>query len=83
MLKPEDRERHGTWLHDKHSNLLIEKTNSTDSENRDTLWRILEYSGTTMTLRWFGLASRNLPILFYRIEPVHVTSSADGSLTTL
>ncbi|HEV3080317.1 MAG TPA: hypothetical protein VGY66_11080 [Gemmataceae bacterium] len=82
MLKPEDRERHGTWLHDKDSNLLIEKTDSTDSESRDTLWRILEYSGATMMLRWFAQASRNLPILFYRIEPVHVTSSADGSLTT-
>ncbi|HEV3447438.1 MAG TPA: hypothetical protein VG099_22545 [Gemmataceae bacterium] len=79
-LKPEEQERRGMWLHEKDANLLIEKAHSADPESRDNLWRILEYSGSTMVLRWFGLASRNLPILFYRLQPGDVAPSSHESL---
>jgi hypothetical protein len=48
--------------------------------DRPQLWRVLQVEGmeganTVMVLRWVALASRNLPVQFYR---VHLRIAASG-----
>jgi hypothetical protein len=70
----------GTWKHDHREGMLY----FTPSEpgliygpDRPQLWRVLRIMGleeanTFMVLRWVAVASRNLPVLFFR---VHVRSA--------
>ncbi len=59
----------GTWILKRDEELLQLQSERSGLENRETGWQIIEFSGTTLMLRWLALASRNLPKLFYRVRP--------------
>ncbi len=64
----------GTWEHDKAENVLRLMPNRSGGSDQSSLWWILNIAGwegvnTILILREAILASRNLPILFYRVYP--------------
>jgi hypothetical protein len=63
-----ERKDWGTWIHERVALLLHFKSENTESEYREFTWCILGFTGTTLLLRWLVRASRNLPVLFYRIH---------------
>src|SRR5262245_13375549 len=75
-----EHQSQGTWCHDQTDQVLY----FTPSEpslgygpDKPHLWRVLQIAGfeganTVMVLRWVAVATRNLPVLFYR---VHVGSA--------
>jgi hypothetical protein len=72
----------GTWEHREAENLLQLEPDAPDESNKDfRLWRVLavkgcEDSNVLLVLRQAILASRNLPIIFYR---VHCNDRAYGT----
>jgi hypothetical protein len=69
------REDHGRWHHqDGESTLRLEPaTSRPDDLVGETNWEVLsvttcEDSNCLMVLRWIALASRNLPVIYYRIH---------------
>lgn len=78
-----DRCEQGKWWHD-HGQQVLYFTPSEPGpvygpDNPD-LWQVLQVEGmeganTVMVLRWVALASRNLPVHFYR---VHLGTAATG-----
>ena len=63
----------GRWRHDTEHDVLFLETGVGTSIGSEA-WKIHYVSGcedanTILVLRWVALASRNLPILFYRVHP--------------
>jgi len=64
----------GRWFHDEADGVLrLEPDTPGDSDDMSTQWwmlsvRTCEESNCIMVLRWVALASRNLPVLFYRVH---------------
>lgn len=69
-----DQVDRGSWHHKEGDEVLTFKSDSPDEIKRisDTWWvlsvKTCEDSNCLMVLRWAALASRNLPILFYRVH---------------
>jgi hypothetical protein len=63
----------GSWTHGPDEDVL--RLRSTDGDGDKVVsWSIhyisdLENANTNLVLRWLALASRNLPIVFYRVHP--------------
>ena len=78
-----DRCERGTWRHDRGERTLYftpSEPGPVYGPDRPRLWRVLRVEGmgganTVMALRWVALASRNLPVQFYR---VHLRIAASG-----
>jgi hypothetical protein len=72
----DEHRSHGMWRHDQSQQVL----HFTPSEpgpiygpDNPQMWRVLRIAGfeeanAIMVLRWIALASRNLPVLFYRVH---------------
>jgi hypothetical protein len=64
----------GRWFYDEAEAVLrLESDKPDDNEQTSSSWLVLsvltcEASNCIMVLRWAGLASRNLPVLFYRVH---------------
>jgi hypothetical protein len=64
----------GRWYHkDGDETLRLESETPDDNDLISSLWWVLsvktcEDSNCLMVLRWVALASRNLPLLFYRVH---------------
>jgi hypothetical protein len=64
----------GRWHHEDGEDVMRLESDTPDDHDRiSSLWWVLEIKGleganTIMVLRWCALASRNLPILFYRVH---------------
>jgi len=75
-----ERVDRGRWDHKEGDETLrLESETPDDAERISNQWWVLsvktcEESNCLMVLRWAALASRNLPILFYR---VHSTENGD------
>jgi hypothetical protein len=75
-FRQDNRERvdRGHWYHkEEDATLRLESETPDDQDRISNLWWVLsvetcEDSNCLMVLRSSGLASRNLPILFYRIH---------------
>jgi hypothetical protein len=75
----------GTWHHDHGEELLYftpSEAGPIYGPNRPQLWRVLQIVGLVgansfMVLRWVAVASRNLPVLFFRVH----LGSADTDAT--
>ncbi len=69
-----ERADRGCWYHKEGDEELRLESEAPDDEDRISIqWRVLsvttcEDSNCLMVLRWSALASRNLPILFYRVH---------------
>jgi hypothetical protein len=69
-----ERKDRGHWFHKEGDETLRLESESQDEEARiSNRWWVLsvsscEGSNCLMVLRWAALASRNLPVLFYRIH---------------
>lgn len=69
-----DRVDRGRWQHKDGDELLSMESELPDEKSKiSDAWSVLsvktcEGSNCLMVLRWFALASRNLPILFYRVH---------------
>jgi hypothetical protein len=68
-----DRTERGTWMHEKAAKLLHLKAEGPVTGNQESSWQILqiprwEEVNTILVLRWLALASRNLPVLYYRVH---------------
>jgi hypothetical protein len=67
----------GTWRHDPGERVLYCEPSEPRllyGPGRPQLWRELQIPGlegsnACMLLRWVALASRNLPVLFFRVHP--------------
>jgi hypothetical protein len=74
-----ERTDQGRWHHEEGGDVMRLESDTPDEFDRiSSLYWVLEIKGleeanTIMVLRWCALASRNLPILFYR---VHLQPSA-------
>jgi hypothetical protein len=73
-----DRCERGTWPHDRSERTLRFDQSKPDSD-QPQLCRVLQIEGMeeanpAMVLRWVALASRNLPVQFFR---VHLSNAAD------
>jgi hypothetical protein len=66
----------GRWHHKEGDETLrLESETPDDSDRISDQWWVLsvktcEDSNCLMVLRWVALASRNLPILYYRVHPL-------------
>jgi hypothetical protein len=64
----------GRWSHDEDEGVLLLELDTPDKSNQtSSRWWVLsvttcEDSNCLMVLRWIALASRNLPVLFYRVH---------------
>jgi hypothetical protein len=64
----------GRWFHDEREGVLrLESGSPSDEDRISSSWRVLsvhtcETSNCILVLRWLALASRNLPILLYRVH---------------
>jgi hypothetical protein len=64
----------GRWSHDEDEGVLLLEFDTPDESNQtSSRWWVLsvttcEDSNCLMVLRWIALASRNLPVLFYRVH---------------
>lgn len=66
----------GSWRHDHREEVLYftpSEAGLVYGPNRPQLWRVLQIVGleganTFMVLRWVALASRNLPVQFFRVH---------------
>jgi hypothetical protein len=72
--------RLGTWRHDAEEDMLALSSEDDTGNPVESAWKIhfvagLEDAGTILVLRWIGLASRNLPILFQRTHVSDTNSS--------
>jgi hypothetical protein len=69
-----ERRDTGRWFHDATEGVLRLESDSLDDNDRmSSSWWVLsvrtcEDSNCIMVLRWVALASRNLPVLFYRVH---------------
>jgi hypothetical protein len=69
-----ERRDSGRWFHDEREGVLRLESESPSEEDRiSSSWRVLsirmcENSNCILVLRWIALASRNLPVLFYRVH---------------
>jgi hypothetical protein len=69
-----ERTDRGTWHHvEGDERLRLESDSPSDDDRISSNWWVLkvtscEDSNCLMVLRWSALASRNLPILFYRVQ---------------
>jgi hypothetical protein len=69
-----ERADRGKWHHAEGEGVLCLESEAPDDADRvSSRWSILyvktcESSNCLMALRWAALASRNLPILFYRVH---------------
>ena len=70
-----ERTDRGMWTPEHNGEVLRLRSNDPDVPDADSSWRVLEFTGTTLMLRFLALASRNLPILFYR---VHLREAVDA-----
>jgi hypothetical protein len=79
-----ERDDQGRWHHEEGEDVMrLESTTPDQFDRISSLWWVLEIKGleganTIMVLRWCALASRNLPVLFYRVHfpadgPLHTT----------
>jgi hypothetical protein len=75
IRKEPDYERHdtGRWSHDVAEDVLELDSDAPDELDQiSSSWRVLSVttcnSNCLMVLRWLALASRNLPVLFYRVH---------------
>ncbi|HSI37324.1 MAG: hypothetical protein ACAI43_19470 [Phycisphaerae bacterium] len=66
-----DRTFSGTWSQDAENTITFVPTKG-DFDPNDLRWDAENWrdSNCVLSLRWAGLASRNLPIFFYRVHPV-------------
>jgi hypothetical protein len=64
----------GRWFHDEAEGVLrLESDTPEDADRMSSSWWVLsvrtcEDSSCILVLRWVALASRNLPVLFYRVH---------------
>jgi hypothetical protein len=64
----------GRWFHDEAEGVLrLESDAPDDTDRLSSSWWVLsvhtcEDSNCILVLRWVALASRNLPVLFYRVH---------------
>src|SRR5262245_26823736 len=64
----------GRWFHDEADGVLrLESDTPDDTDQMESEWCVLsvrscEDSNCILVLRWAALASRNLPVLFYRVH---------------
>jgi hypothetical protein len=69
-----ERRDTGRWFHDQAEGVLRLESDTPDETDRiSSSWWVLsvrtcEDSNCILVLRWAGLASRNLPILLYRVH---------------
>ena len=69
-----ERVDRGRWHHkESHETLRLESDSPNEDDHISSQWWVLsvktcEDSNCLMVLRWLALASRNLPILFYRVH---------------
>lgn len=69
-----ERRDTGRWFHDEVEGVLrLESDTPDESERTPSSWWVLsvrtcEDSNCILVLRWVALASRNLPVLFYRVH---------------
>ena len=69
-----ERRDTGRWFHDETEDVLRLQSDTPDETDRiSSSWWVLsvrtcEDSNCILVLRWAGLASRNLPVLFYRVH---------------
>jgi hypothetical protein len=74
-LEPDyERRDTGRWFHDESEGVLrLESDTPDDTDRISSRWRVLavhtcEDSNCILVLHWLALASRNLPVLFYRVH---------------
>src|SRR4051794_30676124 len=70
----EDRRSEGRWVHGPTEDVLTFEHMQGADRGRAVPWEInyvtgCEDSNCILVLRWLALASRNLPITFYRVHP--------------
>ena len=69
-----ERRDTGRWFHDEAGGVLrLESDTPDESDGMSSSWWVLsvrtcEDSNCILVLRWVALASRNLPVLFYRVH---------------
>jgi hypothetical protein len=69
-----ERKDTGGWFHDKADGVLrLESDTPDDTDRMSSSWWVLsvrtcEDSNCILVLRWVALASRNLPVLLYRVH---------------
>jgi hypothetical protein len=69
-----ERRDTGRWFHDESEGVLrLESDTPDDADRMSSCWWVLsvrtcENSNCILVLRWATLASRNLPVLFYRVH---------------
>ena len=69
-----ERRDSGRWFHDEVEGVLrLESDTPDDNDRGSSRWWVLsvrtcEDSNCILVLRWVALASRNLPVLFYRVH---------------
>ena len=67
----QEHKSHGSWRHDYSSRIVTFDPDQKKPDERPSRWRVLQIeelgaSSSFMVLRWVALASRNLPVMFYR-----------------
>jgi hypothetical protein len=69
-----ERRDTGRWFHDEAEGVLRLESDTPDETDRmSSSWRVLsvrtcEDSNCILVLRWVALASRNLPVMLYRVH---------------
>ena len=69
-----ERKDAGSWFHDEMEGVLrLESDTPDDTDRMSSSWWVLsvrtcEDSNCILVLRWVALASRNLPVLLYRVH---------------
>ena len=73
----------GVWRHDPKRQLLYFTPSDSGpvyGPDNPQLWRVVQIEPSTfMLLQWVALASRNLPVLFYRVHLKTVAQVADDN----
>ena len=61
----------GSWIPEHAGQALRLKSADPQAPDADSSWHVLEFTGTTLLVQLLALASRNLPVLFYRVHLSH------------